>query len=51
MSVTAENVKEIAAEISKLVEGRGWEQQARAMVEFAALYAALPTNELPAELR
>ena len=45
-----ETVTNVATGVSKLVEGRGWQQQAHAMVDLAALYLAMQ-ELLPPQLR
>jgi hypothetical protein len=46
-----QDTSKVASKISRLVEGRGWEWQAEAMIDYAAVYAALPPAQLPPQLR
>jgi hypothetical protein len=41
----------VAEAVSALVEGKGWEEQATAIISYAALYAPLPREKLPPALR
>lgn len=46
ISLKPEKLPEIATELSKLVHGSGWEEQAAAMVAFIGVAATLPVEEV-----
>ena len=51
LTINAENVSAVARGVSRLIEGRGWQTQADALISFAALYAAIPPEVAREALR
>lgn len=45
-ALNPEKLPEISTELSKLVEGSGWEEQAAAMIAFIGIAATQPENEV-----
>lgn len=51
VKLNLQNIPQVITEISKIVEGRGWEGQASAIITFSSILASKPKEEINQLLR